>query len=405
MIKRSLGLLGLLVALVCAAALIGCRSAHVTSAILYIDLQQYEKAIDVIEEGLYYSPDEPEAYFWQGEAYSRMAQEAIDENDYLLAKMSFENAYQRYLRARELDPENMTERVAEALEVNHFNTLRDGQNMWRNQYYEEAEGYFRLAFAALPDSLDSVKNLASMKIQLAELIFDYPDSALALRLDALELLDQVLETHPEAYGLQADKAYVLTMLDRVDEADTLYQELLRHRADDADLLLDVISLYNRQNRHLEAADLIMRVAGIYLDDMDPATDAQLKGLYSEAGYHLRNAGELERALEAYNLASEQDGGDVSLLIERQQLFLLLAQDLMQQAGRLAEAGDMAGSNELEHRAEAALRRGADVGQAATDLAPANADGFFYLATTLGLLGDEAGHNENMKTYQELSGVQ
>jgi tetratricopeptide (TPR) repeat protein len=405
MIKRSLVLFGLLVALVSAAAMMGCRSAHVTSAILYIDLEQYQKAIDVINEGLYYSPEEAEAYFWLGEAYSRLALEGIDKNDYLLAKESFSSAYESYVRARELDPESMTEQVGEALEINYHNAVRDGQNMWRDQHYEEAEGFFRLAFAALPDSVDSIKSIATMKIQQAEMLFDEPDRAMELRMEALTLLDQVLVNHPEAYSLQVDKAYVLTQLDRVDEADALYKTLLRDHGDDPDLLLDVISLYNRQDRNLEAAELILKVADIYQNDTDPATDAQLKNLYSEAGFHLRQAGELERAIDAYNLASEQDVGDVTLLIERQQLLLLFAQELLQRSIRLGEAGDAAGAAELEAQAEATLQRGVNVGRAATDLAPTNADGFFFLATTLGLLGDEAGHNENMKTYQELSGVQ
>ena len=404
-IRRSLVLTGLLVALVCAAAMVGCRSAHVTSAILYIDLEQYQKAVDVIYEGLHYSPDEPDAYFWLGEAYSRLAQQAVDNNDYLLARRAFTSAYENYVRARELNPEDMTDRVHDALEINYHNALRDGQNMWRDQYYEEAEGFFRLAFAALPDSLDSIKSIATMKIQLAELLFDQPDSATALRHEALDLLEQVLATHPEAFSLQADKAYVLTQLDRVDEADVLYRDLLRDHGDNPDLLLDVISLYNRQHRNLEAAELLLRVADIYLNDANPATDAQLKGLYSEAGFHLRQAGELTRAIDAYNLASEQDAGDVSLLLERQHLFLAYAQQLMQRMVQIDAEGDTAGVADLEAQINEALQRGADVGRAVTDLAPTNPEGFRLLATILGLLGDEVGHDENMKTFQELTGIQ
>ena len=65
----------------------GCRSAHVTSAILYIDQQMYDKAIDVLHEGLEYSPDEADAFFYLGEAHTKQAEENVRDNDYLAAKL------------------------------------------------------------------------------------------------------------------------------------------------------------------------------------------------------------------------------------------------------------------------------------------------------------------------------
>jgi tetratricopeptide (TPR) repeat protein len=404
MTKRSLALSAVLVMLALSSALIGCRSAHTTSAILYIEQNNYQKAIDVIEEGLYYTPNDPEAYYYQGEAYSRMAQQAIQDNDYLLAKRSFENAYARYMRAREMNPDAMSDRVAEALEINYRNTLREGQSMWRDRHYEEAEGFFRLAYAAVPDSLNSIKSIAGMKIQQAELLPDDPNTAKALRLEALALLDQVLVAQPDAYRLRADKAYVLTQLDRTGDAQAIYDDLLRQHGEDPELLLDVVGLYGKQERYEEAAGLFLKVAEIFLNDTDPTNDARLKELYSEAGFNFRQAKNYSRAIEAYGLASEQDVYDIMLLVERQQLFLLYGQELLTQAAQ-AVTEDPARSQALEAEGLAALRRGVEVGNAVTNLAPGNADGFYFLANTLALLGDEAGFNENMATYNELTGIQ
>ena len=401
---RSFALLGMLLVLLAALALGGCRSAHTTSAILYIEQAQYQKAIDVIDEGLYYSPDDHEAYYYQGEAFSRMAQKAIDDNDYLLAKQSFSEAYKRYMRSREMNQEAMSELVAEALEINYRNALREGQSMWRDEHYEEAEGFFRLAFAALPDSLDSIRNIASMKIQQAERLTDDQPKAAGLRNEALALLDQVLAGNPGAYRLRADKAYVLTQLDRTDEAQAIYDDLLRSHGQDPVLLLDVVELYVRQGRYEDAAGLYMQVAGIYKDDTDPANDAQLKGLYSEAGFNYRRANEYDAAIESYGLASEQDVEDVTLLIERQQLMLLHGQDLLTQAVSAFEQ-DPARASQLEAEALAVLQRGVEVGNAVTSLAPSNPNGFYYLALIHGLLGNEAGNLEAMATYNELSGIQ
>jgi len=402
MTKMRVTQLAALAALIVFAALAGCRSAHTTSAILYIEQEQYQQAIDVIDEGLQYDPDDPEGYYYQGEAYSRMAQQAIDENDYLLAKQSFTRAYGKYVQSRTMDPEGMSELVAEALEINYRNTLREGQTMWRDQQYEQAEGFFRLAFAALPDSLESIRNIASMKIQQAEIAS--PDSASLLRGEALTLLDQVLEAKPEAYRLLADKGYVLTQLDRTDEAQVIYDRLLREHSNDPELLLDVVGLYSKQRRYAEAGELFLQVADIYLNDTQPENDEQLKGLYSEAGYNFRLANDYQRAIDAYGLASERDVTDVRLMLERQQLFLQYGQDLLMKAFDVSQT-DPARSAELEAQGKGVLQRGVEVGNALTSLAPNNADAFLFLANTQALLGDVNASAENMKTYTELSGNQ
>ena len=56
------------------------------------------------------------------------------------------------------------------------------------------------------------------------------------------LLDQVLQENPEAYALQADKANVLSLLGRNDEAGRIYDQLLVEHPDDTGLLLDIANL-------------------------------------------------------------------------------------------------------------------------------------------------------------------
>ncbi len=389
------------------AAMTGCRSAHTTSAILYIEQEQYQKAIDVIDEGLQYNPDDPEGFYYQGEAYSRMAQQAIDENDFTGAKTAFKSAYGKYTLARDMDVEDeaMADRVSEALEINYRNTLREGKAMWKDTQYEEAEGFFRLSFAALPDSLDSIRNLATMKIQLAEFVAaDSPDSAAALREDALTLLDQVLAGNPDAYRLRADKAYVLTQLDRTAEAQTIYEQLLVTHGDDPELLLDVIGLYSRQRRHEEAGELFLQVADIYLNDTDPANDEQLKGLYSEAGVNFQTASIYPKALDAYSRASEQDVNDTQIMSFRVQMHLQYGQQLLLEAGEVFTS-DPDRSAQLETEGKATLQRGVEVGNALVAMAPNDAYAFLYLGQIQAILGDVTASQQNMQTYNELTGTQ
>ena len=121
MIRKHAALPLMVLALV---AVVGCRSAHVTSAILYIDQQMYQRAVDVLHEGLEYSPDEPEAFFYLGESHSHLAEEAVGENDYLAAKLNYEKAYDYYLKALALDPALST-RVQESLDYNYLQRSKD----------------------------------------------------------------------------------------------------------------------------------------------------------------------------------------------------------------------------------------------------------------------------------------
>lgn len=406
MTKHRVTLLVVAVALLGLAVVAGCRSAHTTSAVLYIEQEQYQKAIDVIDDGLHYNPFDPEGFFYQGEAYSRMAQQAIDENDYVLAKGSFVSAYGKFIHAREMDPENWTERVAEALDINYVNTKREAAKHWQELNFEEAEGFFRLAFAALPDSLDSIKQIASMKIQQAEIADNdtKADEAEGFRNEALALLDQVLADHPSAYRLRADKAYVLTQLERTDDAQAIYDNLLLEHGDDPQLLLDVVSLYSKQKRYTEAGDLFLKVAGIYFNDTDPANDGQLEGLYSEAGYNFQMANDFPRAIESYGLANEQDVNDETIMLRRVQLHLQYGQSLSFQVAEVMVT-DPDEAAELDVLRLATLQRGVDVGNALTDIAPTNADAFYYLAQCQGILGDSIAYEQNMKTYNELTGVE
>ena len=405
--KSRVILLVVAVALLGLSLLAGCRSAHTTSAILYIEQEQYQKAVDVIDEGLQFNPNDPEGFYYQGEAFSRMAQVAIDENDFLRAKGSYEEAYAKYTQAREMDSLNWSDRVAEALEINYVNAKRQGQQMWRDENYEEAEGFYRLAFAALPDSLGAIRDIASMKIQQAEKVQSQEDGAETakdFRTEALALLDQVLVSRPEAYRLRADKAYVLTQLDRTDAAQEIYDALLVEHGDDPELLLDVVGLYSKQKRYADAGDLFLRVADIFLNDDDPQNDAQLKGMYTEAGFNYQNAVDYPRAIGAFNMANERDVNDTNIMTSRVLLNLQYGQALLTQSAEVM-IDDPARSTELETEAKTYLQRAVDVGNALVNIDPNNADGYYYLSQAQSSLGDAASALQNLTSYNELTGNQ
>jgi tetratricopeptide (TPR) repeat protein len=391
-------LLTLILPLVALAALSGCRSAHTTSAILYIEQANFQKAIDVIDEGLVYEPNDPEAYFWQGESYSQMAEKAIEANDYAKARDCYTQAYSKYLKAREMDPELMADRVRGSLEINYQNRLRDGDRMWQGNRFEQAEGFYRLAHAAIPDSVAPLRNAASMKMGMSASVSE--DSAKVLMVDALQYLDAVLEKTPDAYKVHADKAYALTFLGRYGEATPLYDDLLAKHDDDPDLLIDAVNFLMRQQDYRRAADLNVKIADIYAKDLDIKNDDKIVVLLTDAGnvYASRDVQDYPQAVAAFERANELDSLSKDILFYRLRTYYFYGQDLEQKAAAAEEPQ----KTELGAKAKDMFQRGTEVGNALISFATDHAEGYRFLAMCQFKVGLTAEGEANMAKADQLS---
>ncbi len=390
----------LLAGLLAVIAVAGCRSAHTTSAILYIDEQNYDKAVAVIHEGFQYGDDEPDAYFYLGEAYSHLAEESVEANDFPQAKKNYELAYDAYQRSIELDPEEWTKMVNTSLEYNYGTRLRQAALDWDENFFEQAEGHLRLAYAALPDSLTPIKSIARMKMQMAD-----EDTtgvmATPLREEALELLDQALAANPEAYTLNLNKANVLDQLGRDEEAGILYDELLTDHGDDTDLLLDIASLAVDKGDYARAADFYVKIVDLNEADLDAGNDADNKLLLRAAGswYAIESVGRYDDAIAALDRSAEMDESlDEKTMLARMTTYYLYGKTLKEDAS--LETDEVLKAD-LKARSEEKLRRSIEIGTAMTNNFPANAQGFFKLSMAQMEIGDFTASEASYKTFEEL----
>ncbi len=380
----------------------GCRSAHTTSAILYIDEQNYDKAVQVIHEGFQFQDDEPDAYYYLGEAYSHLAEEAVEEDAFAEAKKNYELAYDAYMKAIEIDPKHWTKEVTNSLNYNYQTRLRQAGRDWDENYYEQAEGHLRLAYAALPDSLTPIKNIARMKKQIAG-ESDDPEVAHKLLQEALDLVEQALEKNPEAYLLQVDKANILNDLDRNDEAMQLFDTLLAEHPDDTDLMLDIANLASEEGDYARAADLYVRVVDIYSNDEDAGNDDQTKEMLLIAGswYSHSAIARYEDALTVLDRVSEREATpSFRTMILRLKAYYNWGKLLKEQA---AAETDAVAKAELEALSKEKFARAVEVGNATVSLHAIESDGFLYLSMAQMEMGDYNASDANFKTYQELTG--
>ncbi|MFH1842464.1 MAG: tetratricopeptide repeat protein [bacterium] len=387
----------LLAGLLVLSAMAGCRSAHTTSAILYIEEQKFDKAVAVLHEGLEYNADEPEAYYYLGEAHSKIAEEAIQNDDYEESKKNYELAYDYYCQARDLAPDKLTERSHLAMQHNYALRASDARKWYGNRDYEQAEGFFRLAFAALPDSISSIKNLARMKMQMAE----EAGGDQAIYGEALELLDQVLEARPEAYELLVDKATVLVALERNTEANRIYEDLLSQHSDDATLLIDIATLAASEENYERAADLYIQVAAIYESDTDPENDETINPLLVRSATYLArdDIRRYDEALRHFDRALQ-----LELVPARDTQFEYLrtwhnyGDWLNTQA---EDETDTMRKAELEAQAKEKFSRGIEIGNALVEAYPGYGYGYYYLALCQFAIDENAAGRLNMEKFNDL----
>jgi tetratricopeptide (TPR) repeat protein len=398
---RIILLAGLLV-LVGLSGMAGCRSAHTTSAILYIDEQNYDKAVQVIHEGFEFRDDEPDAFFYLGEAYSHLAEEAVENDDFFEASKNYTAAHEAYSQAVSFDPEEFTEKVEQALIYNYNNRVRQAKLDWDEDYFEQAEGHMRLAYAALPDSMTPIKNIARMKMQMSQ-DERYVENKEELLLEALTLLDQVLIQNPSAYDLQLNKANVLAALGRNDEAKQIFDTLLAEHGDDTGLLIDIANLAIDDGDNSRAADFYVMVVDLNEADTDANNDADNKTMLVAAGtwYSSPNIGRFDDSIRVLDRAADLETIPTdNTMLMRLRTYYNYGKDLKKQ---VAAETDPAKQTELTEESTALFNRAVEIGIAMTNNFPATADGFFYLSLSQLELGDYAASDANYKTYEELQG--
>lgn len=166
------------VLLAAVSAMIGCKSVETTSAMLHNQTGRYDLAIQKANEALAKNPNDAEAEFQLGVAYSYLDSTAL--------------AYQHYTKALELDPKR-AELIQDNIQSNfakHYNT---GLNAIKDDELNNAALEFSKAVQADPRDERGYFQLGTTYTRLGD---EEPDSS-ALRLSyygkAVENFDKVLE--------------------------------------------------------------------------------------------------------------------------------------------------------------------------------------------------------------------
>jgi tetratricopeptide (TPR) repeat protein len=208
-----------------AIASIGCKSVDTTSMILRNQEGNYDKALELGRTALAANPNDAEAHFQMGFAYSQLDSVAL--------------AYQHFMKAKELDPKK-EKLVADNVQSNFAKHYKLGQNAYNRVDYKTATVEFGMAAQADPRQAIGHYNLGSSYFSLAAqdsagAQYDY-EQALKSADKVLSISNPSEATYSRALTL-AGKS--LVQLGREEDAKERFQRMIEEDPANYQIIQDI----------------------------------------------------------------------------------------------------------------------------------------------------------------------
>jgi len=262
--------------LVCAVALmLGCQSKEVTSAKVYIQQDDWPKAVEQLEQAVALYPNDAEAHYLLGEGYAWKGE---------WAKMN-----EMFEKSLAIGP-RFEAQVKNTRERHWVNTFNSGVSKVNSGDVEGAIKSFLTCLIINPAKPEAYKNLAYTYIQadctieakktyqaLLEKVGEELDAMSSLsRLyvqdkeyeKALDIENKVLAKDPDNLDAVANKALILDFMGKREEAFTAYEDALAKNPGDKDLMFNLGRLYFMQKDYDKAIEQFKKVIEKNPEDVD-----------------------------------------------------------------------------------------------------------------------------------------
>ncbi len=252
-----------------------CQTKEVTSAKVYIQQDNWEKAIEQLETAVKLYPNDTEAFYLLGEGYANQG--------------DWEKMNQMFNKSLEISPQ-FNQQIKNTREKNWVTNFNSGVNRingndldgavekfktcividpqkvgaYRNlavsltqkQRFEEAKETYRKALEIEPDNLELVQALAALHFESKE--YD----------KVVELEKLALERNSDNKDAIANLALAYDYLGEKQLALETYQKALDKNPDDVDLLFNLARLHYMNEEYAKAIELFGKVISLKPDDFD-----------------------------------------------------------------------------------------------------------------------------------------
>lgn len=235
--------------------LLGCQPKEITSAKIYIQKRNWQKAIELLEQAVVTHPNNPEGHFLLGQAYG-------DQSRYREMKKQFGESLG-------ISPK-FQPAILQTIE-NHWITLYNkGIKAQNDRNFKLAENLLKTAILIDPSKREAYNTLAANYIEANQprqalliyekLLKETPDDINLLIAtgnlfyiqkrfdDVVRVLKKVLEIEPDHRDAMANLALSYDSLGKTDEALTTYQKAVKANPLDKDLIFLLgVHHYNRSH--------------------------------------------------------------------------------------------------------------------------------------------------------------
>jgi tetratricopeptide (TPR) repeat protein len=292
------------VAALAVVLMMGCQDQYLTSAKVYMQQSNWDKAIEMARQSLQNAPNNAEAYYVLGLAYG-------SKNDYA-------NANEAFKKSLALSPEHATD-IKQQRERFYIDLFNGGVNQVKQDKLDDAADKFKTAIDIIPDRTGAYKNLAftytkqqkdslAIDVYLKAIQVDPKDldlknflgtlyyrnkqydKAIAILSEITNTADKQTKQYSEAiYSL----AYSYDLSGQPDKAIDTYQKALDAVPGDKDLMFNLGRLYYMQNKYDKAVESFLKVLAVQPDDFDANMNVgnayQQLGKFLEAKpYHIKS---------------------------------------------------------------------------------------------------------------------
>ncbi|MBN2410933.1 tetratricopeptide repeat protein [candidate division KSB1 bacterium] len=256
-------------------SIMACQTKEVTSAKVYIQQDNWEKAIEQLENAIKLYPNDVEAHYLLGEGYANQG--------------NWDGMNQMFKKSLELSPQfdQQIKSTREKYWVTTFNSgvnringkdldgaiekfqtciLIDSQKIgaYRNlaialtqkQQFDEAKSMYQKALEIEPENVEVIQALAA-------LYFDSKEYN-----KVVELENKALELDPTNTDPIANLALAYDFLGEKQLARETYEKALAMNPDDADLLFNLARLHYLNGEYEKAIELFGKVISSKPDDFD-----------------------------------------------------------------------------------------------------------------------------------------
>jgi len=258
-----------------AAAAVGCQPKEVTRAKIYIQNNDWDRAIDQLEAAVKSYPDNPEAHFLLGQAYGN--------------KWRFKEMMQQFEQSLALS-EKFKAQIAAERERHWIEQLNGGIIALDKEEYDRAEVFFTSAMIIDFSKPEAPKKLALIclktnRLEQALTLYENMAETNSVDLqvlismanlystqqkyeDAITLLKRVLEQEPGHRDALTNLALAYEASGQPEAAAAAFEQAVAGNPLDADLIFLYAAHHYKRENYQQAIQLFERILELHPQDVD-----------------------------------------------------------------------------------------------------------------------------------------